>query len=493
MASSPRSRRSARRSALRPLIGIGLALSALVPALWACTSHPLEKPEVDPEQQTNDYYVENPLRDVDLLFMIDDSGSTDNKQRNFTQNFPAFIQKLREIPGGLPNVHIGVVTSDMGAGGVMTTNMCMGMGDAAKFQVTDHTTGVNCGLNGADQFIVASNNGAMTNLQAGRTLEDVFTCMATRGSDGCGFEHQLKAIDVALNPRPTWNPMNANFLRPDAYLAIIMLTDEDDCSGPDADADIYTNSPPGWDLNSMCAFRGHLCGGKTPTGAGFRAPLSTCTANPNPMGLTPVSDFIDHVKALKPGHPEKIIAAAIAGWPAPNQEATAVYSISGGGGGRFGGGGDAQIDQVCTQAGGGTPGLREKAFLEGFQHHTLQTVCQANFSGALTNIADLVKAVVGNPCLSGPVRDIDMNTAGTQADCNVVDHPINGGDDVVLPNCDVANGATPCWSLVAAPECDASGFRVNIDRGGTPAPMDIQELVRCQTCTTANDPRCPKP
>src|SRR5439155_6626169 len=88
----------------------------------------------------------------------------------------------------------------------------------------------------------------------------VFRCMANRGSRGCGYEHQLGAVDVALHPRPDWNPMNAGFLRPDAYLAIIMLTDEDDCSAPDDATAFYMSmAPDGWSDNGRCAAAGHLC------------------------------------------------------------------------------------------------------------------------------------------------------------------------------------------------------------------------------------------
>ena len=51
--------------------------------------------------------------DLDLLFVIDDSPSMLDKQTNLKASFPAFINELNALPGGLPNVHIGVVTSDL--------------------------------------------------------------------------------------------------------------------------------------------------------------------------------------------------------------------------------------------------------------------------------------------------------------------------------------------------------------------------------------------
>src|SRR4051794_34216042 len=56
-------------------------------------------------------------RNVDILFVIDDSPSMADKQKNLADNFPNFINVLNTIQGGLPDVHIGVVTSDVGSSG----------------------------------------------------------------------------------------------------------------------------------------------------------------------------------------------------------------------------------------------------------------------------------------------------------------------------------------------------------------------------------------
>ena len=55
-----------------------------------------------------------PARDIDMLFVIDDSPSTLDKQTALTQAFPAFVNELANLPDGLPSIHIGVVTSDLG-------------------------------------------------------------------------------------------------------------------------------------------------------------------------------------------------------------------------------------------------------------------------------------------------------------------------------------------------------------------------------------------
>src|SRR6187549_3708713 len=55
-------------------------------------------------------------RNLDVLFMIDDSASMQVSQANLVRDFPSFTSVLQALPGGLPNIHVAVVSSDMGAG-----------------------------------------------------------------------------------------------------------------------------------------------------------------------------------------------------------------------------------------------------------------------------------------------------------------------------------------------------------------------------------------
>src|SRR5262245_52687127 len=56
-------------------------------------------------------------RKVDILFLIDNSPWMADKQANLAANFKDFITVIDSIQGGRPDVHIAVVTSDMGAKG----------------------------------------------------------------------------------------------------------------------------------------------------------------------------------------------------------------------------------------------------------------------------------------------------------------------------------------------------------------------------------------
>ena len=56
-------------------------------------------------------------------------------------------------------------------------------------------------------------------------IADVFGCLARLGTEGCGLEEQLASVRAALT-----RGRSEGFLRDDAYLAVILISDEDDCS-----------------------------------------------------------------------------------------------------------------------------------------------------------------------------------------------------------------------------------------------------------------------
>lgn len=55
-------------------------------------------------------------------------------------------------------------------------------------------------------------------------------CLVPQGVNGCGYESPLEAMLQALEPAAPWNSAANPFLRPDAALGVIIVTDEADCS-----------------------------------------------------------------------------------------------------------------------------------------------------------------------------------------------------------------------------------------------------------------------
>jgi hypothetical protein len=126
----------------------------------------------------------------------------------------------------LPNIHVAVVSSDMGAGDGDIAGCYSTGGGNGVFQYTARGT---CTATNLQPGTRTSPTWAARQLH-GRHLERVHVHRHA-GRTGCGFEHQFASVLRALGADGQAAPVeNQGFLRSDALLAIVMLTNEDDCS-----------------------------------------------------------------------------------------------------------------------------------------------------------------------------------------------------------------------------------------------------------------------
>ena len=342
-----------------------------------------EVSELEPEQ----YPVEIkdiPLyidREVDILFVIDNSGSMDDEQMSLGANFDRFIDVLDNLDGGLPDLHIGVVSSDMGSLGVLGPGTgCDGPGDNGALHV-----GAAPILTG-ERFLVdvagATPGTRVTNYSG--DLRSAFAAAASVGITGCGFEQHLEAMNAALD-----NPVNAGFLRPNASLAVIIVADEDDCSA--RVPELFGNSPALGLLDSFRCFEfGVVC-----DQADLRTPgLKTgCrAAAPSPY-LHDVQRYIDRLRALRPI--TDVVVAAIVG----DREPVIVGTQMPQSGGTF-----PALNPSCTYGPPGPdeqsadPAIRIGEFVDAFaQRGQFETICQDDLSEPLTAIGQLIIDNQGQP------------------------------------------------------------------------------------------------
>ena len=193
----------------------------------------------------------NPQRAVDLLFLIDDSTSMQDEQDKLQAQVPRLVNLL--ITGGqaepaavgefpaVESLHVAIITPDLGYSTVPLTNFtppqdftppgppaeCTSDGKAGFMQVDGNT-----GTPRQPCSAVTPPEGTLyLNFpEPGFNETDLISdveCL-TGQDDGCGFEQQLEAILESDR-----NTANGGFNREDALLAIIMITDEDDCSSTD--------------------------------------------------------------------------------------------------------------------------------------------------------------------------------------------------------------------------------------------------------------------
>ena len=464
--------------------------------LAGCPDRSISQPDIN---QGRVEYKDIPVsinRNIDILFVIDDSPSMSDKQTNLKNNFPGFINVLNTIEGGLPNVHIGVVTSDLGTKGAEDSGPGPSIGGCNASKNGNLQT---FGAPVQGQFISDTLNADMMTRTTNYTgnLSDVFSQMATAGAMGCGFEQTIEAAKRALEPN---NTANAGFIRNDAYLAIIFLTDEDDCSMSHSSLLDGSNTSLGTLQSFRCTRWGIICdqGGADPNAMNQVGPKGMCHSAENDTYLTKISDYVSYFKGLK-SDPNNVIVAAIAGVTTPFEvemrppqgsttpEPALAHSCS--------------YTDPLMKTEYGDPAVRIKELLDSFPNRsTFSTICQQDLSGGLQLIAQLLKLVIGSPCIDGTLADVDPNTAGNQYDCSVSDVTNYGKADqqeTVLPQCDHPDMTAtnkPCWAIEMDPMCSTtSHLTLKVERAQ--AAVDSTHVVSyCVTCLDANmDGTCDQP
>ncbi|MEM6730888.1 MAG: hypothetical protein AAF658_04995 [Myxococcota bacterium] len=173
-----------------------LTLSATI-ALASCSEDTLRS-----LQTTTEQFNQNSSAQIDVLWVVDNSDSMGQEQSGLGQSFQSFIETLiaTEV-----DYRIGVTSTDPADGGLLQSG-------PSNVPFISATT-----PNAANVF-----------------LENV-----SLGTNGSPVERGFETMSLALGVGPTWvpgtaaNPPNPGFLRDEASLFIIMVSDEDDESfGP---------------------------------------------------------------------------------------------------------------------------------------------------------------------------------------------------------------------------------------------------------------------
>ena len=244
---------------------------------------------------------------VDLLFVVDNSGSMTEEQASLALELPRLIRVLSTgdirddgpTPDDLPpvrNLHVGVVTTDMGVGDfvVPTCTAAPMFGDDGLLRTAGDTALAGCLATYPPflEYVPGVSVGTPEEFGAG------VRCVTSTGTRGCGFEQPLEAALKAITPSTSTltfvggtpghgDVENAGFLRPDSVLAVVLLTDEEDCSIRSGSEDIFNPESAVYlgDINLRCyAYKD---------------------------AQWPVQRYIDGFKALRPGRENLVVFAAI--------------------------------------------------------------------------------------------------------------------------------------------------------------------------------------
>jgi hypothetical protein len=297
---------------------------------------------------------------IDLVFIIDNSGTMGEEQLNLARNFQFLVDELENLTDAdgdpvTPNVNIMVTTSDFGhplctafqkPDYVPRQGAPVYQGCNSRIQrftgldpmdpvVIEEACTENCPADIApgDHFINFSSFGSnVPSNDVGAAL----ACIGPQGIDGCGYEAQLETMLQAINEGACWNnPDQAKcdedpewvdttrgFLRPDATLAIAMVTDELDCSvaAPggysfftDIENTIYWNINPELEIpqatSAICFNSGVSCADENGDGI-----YEGCNSTASEV-LHPTNRYISYLDYLTDNQDKNVVMLGILGVP----------------------------------------------------------------------------------------------------------------------------------------------------------------------------------
>ena len=388
-----------------------------------------------------------PTGKLDLLIMVDDSPSMATLQAKMATQMSVFLSGLvNPYTNGPLDLHVAVVSSSLGGGAWANVNQCASGShpgdDQGKFQQGPGGAGSGaCPMLHAGETYLKSGDGTATNApNFDGDIATAVACMTALGENGCGFESQFGSIYYALykaslpkgSEDGSHDPDNGGFLRFDAQLAIIMLTNEDDCSVASTSLllDPGVNSVTDvTGLGAMQSYRcnefGHLCSGFPPP-HGYPTPLpvggitlTSCVSaedagktdpllfdpngNSDPtMGhLFPtVADLAMFIRGVKINAAD-IFVAAIAG-PTVDASGASLYTVIPYTNPAAASETDPMIAHSCTQmTTTGTPeyadpAVRIEQLVDSFgPNGVFFPICAPDFQGTMTGIASTMRTRLG--------------------------------------------------------------------------------------------------
>lgn len=498
-----------------------------------------EEEVCDPELE-NCTSVVTLQRAADILFVIDNSGSMGEEQGVLAANFPQFINVLEGEQVGA-SYRIGIATSD--EIGLRATSCRQRLGDfiwdgvlgpndeplfvderdagclsACEFDEVPLSSTVD-----ADGNVVSGpwieRSGGTTNLPPGMSMADALRCLGPQGINGFGYEAPLEAMRRIIEENVD------GFVRDDALLAIIIVTDEVDCSLPlqNVDTLFSTLGQPFWaDLepsptSSACWKAGVQCiGGPgtydacVPVDKGWDG---NPTEDPNGSVLYPLDRYIEALQGVADrkealGGNGTISVAVISGVPEDYpQGGELIYrdSVDPVFNSEYGIGPGCDYGMESLGDLPGIPPVRLKAFAEAFagERRNMFSICSADYAVALEQIADEIAQLGSRSCIPGCAYDASPNVSGLQPRCTVFEERgEEGGGDIPVQACTVTNsgwdfplGLDICFRALTdadestawphddlTPQCSNRGSNLEFvieRREGVPVPPGVGVQVEC--------------
>lgn len=462
-----------------------------------------------------------PPNGVDILVVVDNSSSMGEEQGKLSRALEELARTLVAIDG--LDFRIAFVTTDNG------NPWCEG-GDTGTLQLSSCRSRLDAFETIApDGKIDARAEGCLDvcTLDAINTdrpwleridgvantgnLAESIACAAPQGIAGCGYEQPLEALRKALLRTQLQDDPAHGFLRPDAALAIVVLTDEADCSyHPDAGSIFDRDENPFWQgdgvpRSAVCWNAGVTCSGENPDvwaecHAQDKAVTGEETDDPSAAVLHPVQRYVEALSLAdatkRPYLVDPAVAVVlVAGVPEGFEDGDVELSYPRTGPDDFVD--DFGVGPGCiSDHAQAAPPVRLRELAEAFpgaHGRNISSVCDVAYDPALAPIASLASGEVGPRCYPGCAADVDDSTAGVQVRCDVTQErgSPQGRVNEALPQCvgvpaSIPDGASACWYAqtdALSDACQQRGANLEFEvLRAQPAPGGTTVSASCQPC-----------
>ncbi len=379
-------------------------------------------------------------RAIDILFVVDNSGSMGDAQGRLVQASAGLVAALDELA---LDWRIGVTTTDNGnpwcattspEAGKLALSSCRSRLGEFVFNgaVPSDASEVACtNVCSLEQIDVQPTTTATdpspdprpwlepANLPAGVGAAEALACVLPQGIAGCGFESPLESAYKAMLRNDKEDEAQYDFVRDEALLLVVVVTDEADCSynneyqsiflpADQGGTEVFWSDPSsGSPTSAVCWNAGVTCSGAGPYDECHSTNKSVDGATDVPDSesvLHPISRYTDFFaglaadkQAYDPG--AGVLFAVIGGVPAGYAEGAAEIPYAPSTDPQYQN--DFGIGPACAQPSGvafAVPAVRERQVAEPFAiggARNLWSVCEPSYDGAIAGITEMIAAQVG--------------------------------------------------------------------------------------------------
>lgn len=225
------------------LIGVGLLFASALPhcQTYDFAYRPTQRVAIT---SIREVVVRN--TDTDILFIVDNSNSMGEEQANLIRNTRLFIEELATSDNAY---RVGVMTTNAldedrnQAGPLGTDGGRLRLVRATQTQLNSANCNIAPDSSPLPYLIRPDPSDAQVDAKRCRLIEDFVATISSLGIQGSSRESALEAARRAFNGvDPNVENRNSGFLRDEADLALVLLTDEDDCGFADYGSDTWPNS-----------------------------------------------------------------------------------------------------------------------------------------------------------------------------------------------------------------------------------------------------------